>query len=611
VKFLKQRVRRRAKVSFVLVDWSVRESFHLLHYLTWQDIPRDEFEIIVVEYYSARSAAVDRFESDVDVWLLLQIPEHCYYHKHLMYNVGIAVARGEIVVCCDSDAMVRDGFVRCLLGEFRGDSRIALHFDEFRNVRRDLYPFCFPSFEEVVGRGCINHVSGQTIGLADPADPLHERNYGACLAARRADLLAIGGADEHIDYLGHICGPYDMTFRLANSGLREVWHPREFLYHTWHPGQAGGGNYLGPHDGRHMSTTALEALSTRRVRPYVQNAGIRLLQDAPQADFLTLEPLLLANVDTASWAMDAVLNGRRTAHPRPIDDYRGFRLRTESARCVARLISVEQLPEGLLADVPTIEGTQPSAVKEQINRGLGRAARLISTGGVVYGLVSHSRTAAVQFTKRTLRTAVDAMRSRLGRAQHALSRRVRFAIHALLREWRARGVLGVALDIMVRTLRGCWRLFFRVPVAAARRMRRLAMAIRIMFVSAWRRLVDLLRRFLLEERRRTGSLASLVINLHFLGRDRDARRRVRPMAVMVDTPASAQYLHFLSAIRLVPQARIIHIRSARQLRDELRGVADIERAASVHPVIVIDRECYQKHYAAFGDFGATVGLLVV
>jgi hypothetical protein len=40
------------------------------------------------------------------------------------------------------------------------------------------------------------------------------------MAARRRGLLAIGGADEHIDYLGYMCGPYELTFRLMNYQAR-------------------------------------------------------------------------------------------------------------------------------------------------------------------------------------------------------------------------------------------------------------------------------------------------------------------------------------------------------------------------------------------------------
>ena len=52
MKFIKRSARTRPRVSLILLDWSVRESFHLLHYLARQDVPRDDFEVLVVEYYS-------------------------------------------------------------------------------------------------------------------------------------------------------------------------------------------------------------------------------------------------------------------------------------------------------------------------------------------------------------------------------------------------------------------------------------------------------------------------------------------------------------------------------------------------------------------------------
>jgi hypothetical protein len=93
------------------------------------------------------------------------------------------------------------------------------------------------------------------------------------MAARRRDLLAIGGADEHLDYLGYICGPYEMTFRLVNHfGRAERWLDSEFLYHVWHPNTSGiNGDYQGPHDGRMMSLRALDAKSSYRVEPYLRS----------------------------------------------------------------------------------------------------------------------------------------------------------------------------------------------------------------------------------------------------------------------------------------------------------------------------------------------------
>lgn len=281
MRIIKQSCRSKPKVSIILVDWGVRESFHILHYLRHQNVPRDDFEVVVIEYYDHLSNPLKQFEDDVDTWITLGMPQDCYYHKHLMYNAGIVSSRGEIVVIVDSDAMVRDVFIESIIKAFVQDPKIIYHFDQFRNVRVDFYPFNYPSFEEVLGVGCINNVGGKTSGILEEMNPLHSRNYGACMCARREDLLAIGGADEDMTYLGHICGPYDMTFRLMNFGRRLIWETREYVYHTWHPGSGGEYNYIGPHDGKGVSTTALQALIMGRYRPLVENSIIKRIREQP------------------------------------------------------------------------------------------------------------------------------------------------------------------------------------------------------------------------------------------------------------------------------------------------------------------------------------------
>jgi hypothetical protein len=275
------------RVSFVLLDWSCRESLHTLDYLAEQDVPRDGYEILWIEYFGRRDpelrqriddARRDGEPDPVDAWIVMEMPGDVCHHKHLMYNVGLIASRGELVCFCDSDAMFRPGFVRSILDAFDLDPQIVLHHDEVRNRSPRFYPFRYPTFEDVLGPGCNNWVNGRTVGLWDEDDPLHTRNYGASMTARRDDLIAVGGADMHVDYLGHVCGPYELTFRLANAGRREVWNCEEFLYHTWHPGQAGTVDYCGPHDGRHMSTTALEAIETGRVLPLRENAAIEALR---------------------------------------------------------------------------------------------------------------------------------------------------------------------------------------------------------------------------------------------------------------------------------------------------------------------------------------------
>ena len=284
MRILKHHVRPQPRISLILLDWGVRESFHLLHYLKQQTVPRDAFEVILIEYYSGISEPLRQFESEVDLWVLLDMPGDCYYHKHLMYNTGIVMSRGYVVMIADSDAMVRPTFLETVLRRFESEPDLVYHMDEFRNIRRDFYPFNYPTFEEVLGDGCINNRGGKTTGILDRIDPVHTRNYGSCMCARRADLIAIGGADEDLSYLGHVCGPYDMTFRLMNAGRGLCWETDEYLYHTWHPGSDGVDNYMGPHDGKNMSITAFRALCSGRVPPLVENGAIRLLRMGSSAD---------------------------------------------------------------------------------------------------------------------------------------------------------------------------------------------------------------------------------------------------------------------------------------------------------------------------------------
>jgi hypothetical protein len=273
------------RISFILIDWSIRESFHSIDYLNNQDIPRDKYELIWIEYYHSRHSKIrnkiidykkNRKKEAIDKWVIMEMPESVHYHKHLMYNIGLFLSKGNIVSIMDSDAIVTPGFIRHILDTFRQDDRIILHIDEVRNNSKKFYPFNYPALEEIRGTGCINWKNGRTTGLWDESDMLHTRNYGACMAALRKNLIKINGADEHIDFLGRICGPYEMTFRLRNLGLREEWSQTEFLYHVWHPGQTEGAyaDYIGPSDSQNISTTALESLASGRTMPLVENKAI-------------------------------------------------------------------------------------------------------------------------------------------------------------------------------------------------------------------------------------------------------------------------------------------------------------------------------------------------
>jgi len=303
-------------LSIILLDWSCRESFHFLHYINNQVVPREQYEVIWIEYYDRQSPEIKNWlkECDelnkppiIDKWIVMDMPKEYYYHKHLMYNIGMLYSSGDIIVICDSDGIVKPTFIQSIIEEFSKEPDIVLHMDQLRNMDRKYHPYNYPPIDEIEA-GSVNLVSGKPFGLVDTLDTLHNRNYGACFCAKRDDIIAIGGADEHIDYLGHICGPYDLTFRLVNAGKKEKWHQTEWMCHVWHPGQSGDKNFVGPHDGRNMSTLALETIETKRIWPLSENELIRELRTSDQKvcniPFSELTEIILHNEKIKQWKID-------------------------------------------------------------------------------------------------------------------------------------------------------------------------------------------------------------------------------------------------------------------------------------------------------------------
>jgi hypothetical protein len=517
MRLLKNSTRQRPKVSLILLDWSVRESFHLLHYLKQQTVPRDDFEAIVIEFYSRVSDAVLKFEDEVDTWVVLDMPASCCHHKHLMYNAGIALARGNIVMIGDSDAMAKSTFIATILKNFAADADIVYHMDEFRNMRRDLYPFNYPSFEAVLGEGCFNNAGGRTTGVLNKQDPIHARNYGACMCARRADLIAIGGADMHIDYAGHICGPYDMTFRLTNFGRREVWDMDEFLYHTWHPGQAGADNYMGPHDGRHMSTTALEAITSHRIRPLLEHEAIRLLRTGAARSATDILDKLVDPRYAAAWnTLELEQNGalRRWSDYRvPLGVYNGYRLEAEVDRVFAYPINQPdtQWPQdGKRRWV--FEGGDAAEVKARIDR------------SIPLSLMLFGRFAA---TLKLLARAGQSLSYRSQRISVPLGRRTKIVLAGIL------------------ALRTVLALLVREP----------------------RRLVGRSRRVLFEAGSSSGSLVTLAVTLRGLAGQGKAQIPASETLVLAEDAQTVFLLPWLARLRLVPRLE------ARRIA----GVTDLER----------------------------------
>jgi hypothetical protein len=260
------------KVSVILLDWSCREKFFALDWLSRQDVLREEYEIIWVELYDR---VVPEVMEKADV--VITCGQKGRYHKHVGYNVGLLEARGEVITVCDSDAVFPSTFVSSIKDKFglseagEPKSIVLMHYER---RTESTYPDGMTDLEELKNHNWV---------------PLWE-NVGACVSVRKDDAIRFGGFDEHKSYRGYVCGPYELAWRVVNAGIPEEWHdPKVTLWHFDHPNKDHVDirrikretilelGFIRPHLKEH-SLTAVEAFSMGRILPLKENPSVYKLR---------------------------------------------------------------------------------------------------------------------------------------------------------------------------------------------------------------------------------------------------------------------------------------------------------------------------------------------
>ncbi|MBI3611419.1 MAG: glycosyltransferase [Nitrospirae bacterium] len=257
-------------VSLILLDWSCRESFHALDWLSRQNIPRDQYEIIWVELYD-RVLPEAMEKADV----VITCGQKGMYHKHVGYNAGLLHSKGQVITVCDSDAAFPPDFISSIIKAFNLNaarepaSTVLMHYERRTKER---YPKEIKDIRELQKYSWIELWP----------------NVGACMSVRKTDAIRFGGFDEHSSFRGYLCGPYDLGWRLVNAGIPEIWHDESVaLWHFAHPDPLASFDETFSlklwREATHLhieghALVAVEAFSTGRLLPLKENLEVYKLR---------------------------------------------------------------------------------------------------------------------------------------------------------------------------------------------------------------------------------------------------------------------------------------------------------------------------------------------
>lgn len=254
-------------LSVIMADAGFREKTHLLDSLLNQSLSPEQYEIIWVNYGDKGPTGFPKTEK-VRI-INLNRTDHPY-HMSVCFNAGIRESRGDILVIMDADVVTGPDLLASI-GEAHSRCRELVMY-----VRRWDEP-------ESAHTGDIDlyHLT-KVCQLVNPT------NYGGCISVRREWLLEVNGYEEDPVFAGLSANAMDLYTRLTNQGLHVSWHPRERIFHPWHPGTC----YPSPgyrrqhvvirHRARYLAVLPVQGLDTSLPRPYGT-----VYDEVPQLDRLS------------------------------------------------------------------------------------------------------------------------------------------------------------------------------------------------------------------------------------------------------------------------------------------------------------------------------------
>ena len=183
-----------------------------LQALDWQSAPRDSYEVIVVEDGSTDDSR------QLKLWPEVRWLQQAHQGPAAARNLGVAAARGELVLFTDADCEPAPDWVASMMAPF-GDPRVSGVKGVYGSRQRSLVArFTQLEYEDKY-RGMVDR---ETIDFVD--------TYSA--GYRRHILQAAGGFDTRFPTAS--VEDQELSFRLAKAGHRLVFQPEAVVYHQ-HP----------------------------------------------------------------------------------------------------------------------------------------------------------------------------------------------------------------------------------------------------------------------------------------------------------------------------------------------------------------------------------------
>ena len=202
------------KISVIMVDGSYREQIYTAKYLSEQNFPNEEYELLWIDNFNNPHKELAKLPK-VKVTCLNRNPPQALA---FCFNEGIRQAQGELLIIPDADMVIPDkDFLSKVWELHQPNDKAVYYFYRYNEPSAGL----LKSFElDELDKVCLC---------------TNERNYGTCLSVRKKWLVAIGMYDEYSAFFGvaHAHGK-DLAKRFENFGLSIYWDKKIKLYHPWH-----------------------------------------------------------------------------------------------------------------------------------------------------------------------------------------------------------------------------------------------------------------------------------------------------------------------------------------------------------------------------------------